>query len=59
MSLLLYDMRVNLKRHVIALLYRYELAIVVVAFCGGDNHGDGAMMMEITPVRWRWRSKEQ
>jgi len=47
LSLLLYYLRVNLKRHVIALIYRYELAMVVVAFCGGYNHGDGAMMMEI------------
>ena len=51
MSLLLYDLRVNLKRHVIALLYRYELAIVVVATLGGGNPTRG--MMEITPVRWR------
>ena len=66
MSLLLYDLHVNLKRHVIALLYRYELAIVVVAIRGGDNHvprlGDSLHaggMMKITPVRWRWRSKAQ
>ena len=51
LSLLLYDLRVNLKRHVIALLYRYELAIVVVAFCGGDNHEDATMMMEIKGAR--------
>ena len=55
MSLLLYGPCVNLKRHVIALLYRYELAIVVVETCGGDNPAGG--MMKITPVRWIWRSK--
>ena len=27
-----------IKRHVIALPYRYELAIVVEAIVGGDNH---------------------
>ena len=48
-----------LKRHVIALLYCYVLAIVVVALRGGGNRGDGTMMMDITPVRWRWRSKAQ
>ena len=53
MSPLLYDLRVNLESHVIALLYRYELAVVVVAICGGDNHGGGAVIMEITPVLWR------
>lgn len=47
----------NPNRHVIALLYRYELAIVVVATSGGDNPAGG--MMEIVPVRWRWRSKAQ
>jgi len=57
LSPLLYDLRVNLESHVIALLYRYELAIVVVAICGGDNPAGG--MMEITPVHWRWRSKAQ
>jgi hypothetical protein len=55
----LYDLRANLQSHVIALLYRYEFSLVVVAFGGEDNHGDGVMMMEITPVRWRWRSKAQ
>jgi hypothetical protein len=39
----------NPNRHVIALLYRYELAIVVVAKGGGDNPAGG--MMEIVPVR--------
>ena len=57
MSPLLYDLRVNLKRHEIALLYHYELAIVVVATSAGDNPVGG--MMEITPVHWRWRSKAQ
>ena len=28
---ILYGLRANIRRHVIALLYRYELAIVVVA----------------------------
>ena len=51
MTPLLYDLRVNLESHVIALLYRYELAIVVVATLGGGNPAGG--MMEITPVRWR------
>jgi hypothetical protein len=27
-----------IKRHVIALLYRYALAIVVEAIVGGDDH---------------------
>ena len=49
LSLLLYDLCVNIKRDVIALLYHYDLAIVVVATCGGDNPAGG--MMEITPVR--------
>ena len=29
LNYLLYGLRVNFKRHVIALLYRYELAIVI------------------------------
>ena len=56
----------QLQRHVIALLYRYELAIVVVVICGGDDHvarlgprryagadGDhaGALEMEIKGAR--------
>ena len=55
-----------IKRHVIALLYRYELAIVVEAIVGGDNYmmaprprcyasndGDhaGALEMEIKSTR--------
>ena len=48
--LLLYDMHVNFQRHVIALLYRYELTIVVVAMHGGDNHvprlEQGAMLVD-------------
>ena len=53
-----------------ALLYRYELAIVVVATVGattswrhvdGDqddgDHGVMPVTMEIMPVLWRWRSK--
>ena len=35
---ILYGLRANIQRHVIALLYRYELAIVVVATSGGDKH---------------------
>ena len=60
---ILYGLRANIYRHVIALLYRYELAIVVVATCGGGNHGGAegprCQVMEITPVRWRWRSEAQ
>ena len=60
------------KCHVIALLYRYELAIVVEETVGaktswqhvdGDqddgDHGVMPVMMEIMPVLWRWRSKAQ
>ena len=36
---ILYGMRANIFCHVIALLYCYELAIVVVETCGGGNHG--------------------
>ena len=36
---ILYGLHANIRRHVIALLYRYELAIVVVATRGGGNHG--------------------
>ena len=55
-----------------ALLYRYELAIVIVATVGattswrhidGDqddgDHGVMPVTMEIMPVLWRWRSKAQ
>ena len=55
-----------------ALLYRYELAIVVEATVGattswrhvyGDqddgDHGVMPVTMEIMPVLWRWRSKAQ
>jgi hypothetical protein len=55
----LYDLCVNLKRYVITLLYRYDLDIVIIPFCARDNHECGAMMMEITLVRWRCRSKTQ
>src|SRR5664279_5515267 len=54
-----------LKCHVIALLYRYELAIVVVATRGGDNRVPcqgprrHAGVMEIMPVHSRWRSKRR
>ena len=57
---------------VFALLYRYELAIVVEATVGattswrhvdGDqddgDHGVMPVTMEIMPVLWRWRSKAQ
>ena len=30
-SIILYGLRANIQHHVIALLYRYELAIVIVA----------------------------
>ena len=35
--IMLYDLRVKFIRHVIALVYRYELAIVVGAKDGEDN----------------------
>ena len=56
------------KRHVIALLYHYALAIVIEAIVGvttsaqrrydGDQ-GVKPVMMEITTMLWRWRSKAQ
>ena len=54
-----------LIRHVITLLYRYELAIVVLAIVGetttwrqdDGDHGVKPVTMEIMPVLWRWRSK--
>ena len=54
-----------IKRHVIALLYCYALAIVVDAIVGetttrrhdDGDHGVMPVMMEIVPVLWRWRSK--
>ena len=61
--IMLYDLRVKFIRHVIALLYRYALAIVVVqtmakaTVCGAEGprrQADG--VMEITPARSRWRS---
>ena len=51
--------------HVVALLYRYELAIVVEAIVGEtttryDGHqGVKPMTMEIMTMPWRWRSKTQ
>jgi hypothetical protein len=36
---ILYGVRANMQRHVIALFNRYELAIVVVGTHGGGNHG--------------------
>ena len=53
------------KRHVIALLYRYALAIVVEAIVGETTptqHGDQGVepvTMEIMTMLWRWRSKAQ
>jgi len=52
---------------VFALLYRYELAIVVEATVGATtswrhvdgDHGVMPVTMEIMPVLWRWRSKAQ
>ena len=46
------------KRHVIALLYRYELAIVILAIVGetttwrqdDGDHGVKSVTMEIMPV---------
>ena len=56
------------KRHVIALLYHYALAIVVEEIVGvttstqrrydGDQ-GVKPVMMEIMTLLWRWRSKAQ
>ena len=54
------------KRHVIALLYRYALAIVVEAIvgettsmkrCYDGDQGVKPVMMEIMMMLWRWRSK--
>ena len=53
------------KRHVIALLYHYALAIVVEAIVGETTRrydGDQSVepvMMEIMTMLWRWRSKAQ
>ena len=56
------------KRHVIALLYRYALAIVVEAIVGvttsmqrhyNGDQGVKPVMMEIMTMLWRWRSKAQ
>ena len=56
------------KFHVIALLYRYALAIVVEAIVGEttltQRHCDGdqgvkPVTMQIMMVLWRWRSKAQ
>ena len=52
---------------VFALLYRYELAIVVEAIVGATtswrhvdgDHGVVPVMIEIMPVLSRWRSKAQ
>ena len=58
--IILYGLRANDQRHIIALLYHYKLVIVVVVVAthGGGNHG-GPNVMEITLVHWRWRSKAQ
>ena len=56
------------KRHVIALLYHYALAIVVEAIVGvmtlrqrryDVDQGVEPVMMEIMTMLWRWRSKAQ
>ena len=52
------------KRHVIALLYRYALAIVVETIVGGPRRNDGdqgvePVTMEIMTMLWIWRSKAQ
>ena len=57
---------------IFALLYRYELAIVMEATVSATtswrhvdgyeddgDHGVMPVMMEIMPVLWRWRSKAQ
>ena len=51
-----------IKRHVIALLYLYALAIVVAAIVGRRNDGDQGVTpvtMEIMSLLWIWRSKAQ
>ena len=56
------------KRHVIALLYHYALAIVVEAIvgvttstqrCYDGDQGVAPVTMVIMTVLWRWRSKAQ
>ena len=62
----LYDMRVNIQRHVIALVYRYELAIVVVAMtwwwqpCGAPwrRRHAGGRWRSCQRVWW-WRSRHK
>ena len=63
---------VRSKRHIIALLYHYAIAIVEKAIVGettmwrhldrgqyDGDHGVMPVMMEIMTVLWRWRSKAQ
>ena len=56
------------KRHVIALLYLYALAIVLEAIvgvmtstqqCYDGDQGVEPVTMEIMAMLWRWRSKAQ
>ena len=53
------------KRHVVALLYHYALAIVVEAIvgemtiCNDGDQGVKPVTMEIMTMLWSWRSKAQ
>ena len=53
------------KRHVIALLYHYALAIAVYAIVcettrrNNEDQGVELVTMEIMTMLWRWRSKAQ
>ena len=61
LSIILCDLRVS-KSPCNCFTLSLRVAIVVVAIVGGHNHGGGATMLvivEIMPVLWRWRSKEQ
>ena len=63
---------IRCKRHIIALLYHYAIAIVAKAIVGettmwrhidrDQDDGDRGVMlvtMKIMTVLWRWRSKAQ
>ena len=63
---------IRCKRQIIALLYRYVIAIVARAIVGemtmwrhididqdDGDHGVMPVMMEIMTMLWRWRSKAQ
>ena len=63
---------IRCKRQIIALLYRYAIAIVARAIVGemtmcrhididqdDGDHGVMPVTMEIMTVLWRWRSKAQ